>query len=62
MTVRPLIVVALAMLPLTGTVFTQSPPAVPAEWFQWRGPNRDGISQETGLLQDWPKEIGRAHV
>ena len=27
----------------------------PAEWFQWRGPNRDGISPETGLLQDWPK-------
>jgi len=26
-----------------------------AEWFQWRGPNRDGISQETGLLQEWPK-------
>jgi outer membrane protein assembly factor BamB len=25
------------------------------EWFQWRGPNRDGISPETGLLQDWPK-------
>ena len=25
------------------------------EWFQWRGPNRDGISQETGLLQEWPK-------
>ena len=30
-------------------------PAAPAEWFQWRGPNRDGISQETGLLQEWPK-------
>jgi len=29
--------------------------AVPAEWFQWRGANRDGISSETGLLQDWPK-------
>jgi len=27
----------------------------PQEWFQWRGPNRDGISQETGLLQAWPK-------
>lgn len=27
----------------------------PAEWFQWRGPNRDGISAETGLLQTWPK-------
>jgi outer membrane protein assembly factor BamB len=25
------------------------------EWYQWRGPNRDGISQETGLLQEWPK-------
>jgi outer membrane protein assembly factor BamB len=29
--------------------------AAPAEWFQWRGPNRDGISAETGLLQEWPK-------
>ncbi|HUQ86330.1 MAG TPA: PQQ-binding-like beta-propeller repeat protein [Vicinamibacterales bacterium] len=25
------------------------------EWSQWRGANRDGISQETGLLQEWPK-------
>jgi outer membrane protein assembly factor BamB len=23
-------------------------------WHQWRGPNRDGISLETGLLQQWP--------
>ncbi len=29
--------------------------ATPAEWFQWRGPNRDGHSVETGLLQTWPK-------
>ena len=29
--------------------------SAPAEWFQWRGPNRDGISPETGLLQEWPK-------
>jgi outer membrane protein assembly factor BamB len=28
--------------------------AAPAEWFQWRGPNRDGHSDETGLLKDWP--------
>src|SRR4051812_36147008 len=27
----------------------------PAEWSQWRGANRDGLSAETGLLQDWPK-------
>src|SRR3954470_3058751 len=24
-----------------------------SEWPQWRGPNRDGISPDTGLLQDW---------
>ena len=26
------------------------------EWSQWRGPNRDGISSETGFLKNWPKE------
>ena len=26
-----------------------------ADWPQWRGPNRDGISTETGLLTSWPK-------
>ncbi len=25
-----------------------------ADWPQWRGPNRDGISSETGLLPSWP--------
>lgn len=25
-----------------------------AEWHQWRGPNRDGKSTETGLLKSWP--------
>ena len=24
------------------------------DWPQWRGPNRDGISAEKGLLKDWP--------
>jgi outer membrane protein assembly factor BamB len=27
-----------------------------ADWPQWRGANRDGISKETGLLKEWPKE------
>jgi outer membrane protein assembly factor BamB len=27
-----------------------------ADWPQWRGPNRDGHSAETGLLQEWPKD------
>ena len=25
-------------------------------WPQWRGPKRDGVSTETGLLQAWPKD------
>ncbi len=26
------------------------------DWPQWRGPQRTGVSKETGLLKDWPKE------
>src|SRR5262252_1534907 len=26
------------------------------DWPQWRGPNRDGVSKETGLLKTWPKD------
>jgi outer membrane protein assembly factor BamB len=26
-----------------------------ADWPQWRGPNRDGTSAETGLLSSWPQ-------
>ena len=25
-------------------------------WHQWRGPQRDGVSPETGLLKEWPKD------
>jgi outer membrane protein assembly factor BamB len=31
-------------------------PTQAVDWPQWRGPNRDGISQEKGLLKEWPKE------
>jgi outer membrane protein assembly factor BamB len=27
-----------------------------ADWPQWRGPDRTGVSKETGLLKSWPKE------
>ena len=27
-----------------------------ADWPQWRGPSRDGVSLEQGLLTEWPKE------
>lgn len=29
-------------------------PAAGDDWPGWRGPNRDGICRETGLLQSWP--------
>jgi outer membrane protein assembly factor BamB len=36
------------------------------DWPQWRGPNRDGISNETGILKSWPetgpKVLWRAQV
>jgi outer membrane protein assembly factor BamB len=30
--------------------------SVADDWPQWRGPNRDGLSKETGLLKEWPKD------
>jgi len=36
------------------------------DWFQWRGPNRDGISSETGWLSTWseegPKQLWKIQV
>ena len=29
------------------------------DWPQWRGPNRDGISTEKGLLKSWLDKLGR---
>ncbi|MDZ4778831.1 MAG: PQQ-binding-like beta-propeller repeat protein, partial [Planctomycetia bacterium] len=29
--------------------------ATAADWPQWQGPERNSISQETGLLQEWPE-------
>jgi outer membrane protein assembly factor BamB len=46
------LVAALGCL-LSMPVAWAQPPA--PDWFQWRGPNRDGISLETGLMQEWPK-------
>lgn len=30
-------------------------PAPALDWPQWRGPERNGVSLETGLLQEWPQ-------
>jgi outer membrane protein assembly factor BamB len=43
---------------LTSAVFAQSSAATKAgalDWPQWRGPQRDGVSKESGLLKEWPK-------
>ena len=34
------------------SAISQTPPT--GDWPQWRGPNRDGISTETGLARQWP--------
>ncbi|MEI6536990.1 MAG: hypothetical protein WCN98_16725, partial [Verrucomicrobiaceae bacterium] len=41
---------------LAGNVALAQVPAKVGDWPQWRGSNRDGISQETGLLREWPTE------
>ena len=46
---------SLRMLLVT-VVLTFSITSARADWPQWRGPNRDGVSSETGLLDQWPKE------
>jgi outer membrane protein assembly factor BamB len=44
-------------VPLLAAAFVLSAGVSAADdWPQWRGPNRDGKSTETGLLADWPKE------
>jgi outer membrane protein assembly factor BamB len=36
------------------SLLTASGAAAPGDWPQWRGPNRDGLSTEKGLLKQWP--------
>ena len=52
---RSLALVPAAALLLAGIASGRDYPAAgPGEWPQWRGPNRDAVSRETGLLQSWP--------
>ena len=32
----------------------------PSDWPQWQGPDRNAVSKETGLLQEWPKDGRRS--
>lgn len=44
-------VLSLSALALGLTAVTSA-----ADWPQFRGPNRDGVSRETGLLKTWPED------
>jgi len=52
---------AWVVLLLVAPVIVAAPPAdgliasPEPDWPQWRGPRRDGISAEEGLLQEWPE-------
>ena len=46
---------AVAAVATVAVLAVGSIPAAGADWPQWRGPNRDGRSAETGLLQEWPE-------
>jgi outer membrane protein assembly factor BamB len=42
-----------ALIALAATVASTF--AATFDWPQWRGPNRDDVSKETGLLRSWPE-------
>ncbi len=46
--------VIVLLLCLAGLCYNST--AKGADWPQWRGPNRDGICSETGLLKSWPED------
>ena len=46
---------SLCLLAVSATWSTRTS-ASTSDWPQWRGPERNGISHETGLLKQWPKE------
>jgi outer membrane protein assembly factor BamB len=41
-----------SLVPLIAIALVQ--PVSATDWPQWRGPDRTGVSQETGLLRSWP--------
>lgn len=44
----------LALLLLSGSALADAPGKY--DWPQWQGPDRNAVSKEKGLLQEWPKE------
>ncbi len=44
------------VLSLPLVAFMLGSPGLAEDWPRWRGPNRDGISTETGLVKQWPEK------
>lgn len=53
---RSLSIVAVFCFCFSPISLTRSAVATTSDWPQWRGPQRSGVSSETGLLKQWPKE------
>jgi outer membrane protein assembly factor BamB len=53
---RPDLKALFTTLAITAISITACTPALAQDWPQWRGPNRDGISKEKGLLHEWREE------
>src|SRR5262245_56315895 len=48
---RTLVIAVLGFIVTSSSAAAQAPQR---DWLQWRGPHRDAISSETGLLREWP--------
>jgi outer membrane protein assembly factor BamB len=46
-----LVIAVIIVLGIAATTIGQTPST---DWPQWRGPERNGLSKETGLLKQWP--------
>lgn len=53
---RTIIGTALTAIAATLVVAAAQNKRVSADWPQWRGPDRTGVSKETGLLKSWPAD------
>lgn len=42
------------LVPVLGLYAAEPTTSMSRDWPQWRGPNRDAISSERGLLKEWP--------
>ena len=48
-------VAPIAVASIVASVIALSAQSPSFDWPQWRGPDRNGLSKETGLLSQWPR-------